>query len=97
MSGMSVGISKLLPRLNKMVHVPVQCTWYNIFYSDIDDVSIGDLSSLPSLISFGQNWLRAVTALGAARGEKVAVGSGLGPKARKAAGPSFPWRPQASL
>ncbi|MPC65608.1 hypothetical protein E2C01_059746 [Portunus trituberculatus] len=84
MSGVSVGVSKLLSRLSKVLYV--QCTWYSTLHSGTDCVSIYDLCSFPSkfkksLKSFGQNWLRVVTALGAARGEKVAVGSGLGPKA----------------
>ncbi|MPC70524.1 hypothetical protein E2C01_064775 [Portunus trituberculatus] len=77
MSGMSVRVSKLLFRLNKMLCILVQYTWHSTLHSGTDCVSICDLCSLP----FGQNWLRVVTALGAAPGKKVAVGSGLGPKA----------------
>ncbi|MPC97831.1 hypothetical protein E2C01_093166 [Portunus trituberculatus] len=78
MGGMSAGVSKLMSRLNKVVHILAQYKWYSTLHSSIDNVSIGDLSS-PS--RFDKFRPKLVEGYDSARGEKVAVGSGLGPKA----------------
>ncbi|MPC46104.1 hypothetical protein E2C01_039813 [Portunus trituberculatus] len=64
-----------------------------IYFSFTIDDFIFESKFKRRLRTFGLKLLRAVTALGPARGKEVAFGSGLGPKA----GPSFPWWPQASL
>ncbi|MPC40725.1 hypothetical protein E2C01_034290 [Portunus trituberculatus] len=90
---MSVGVSTLLSQLNKVLYVQYY-TWYSTLHSGKGHVSVCDFTYCLLVSEYPKNPLYVAKfdkfrpklvegrdGLEPTRGEKVAVGSGLGPKA----------------